>query len=205
MMNADTRQEGAEPMRLLPATQRRWLVLAVCVLVALPVAYAAVSGALGGKASPAASGVVDYGFTRRSAPAPAFELPLLQHRGDVRLSSLAGRPIVLNFWASTCDICRQESPAIAAVSRTMGGRVRFLGVDTGDEAAAAMQFIRRYDIRYQVVFDGNGVVAAQYGVPGLPVTVFLSPTAKRILGVNLGALTVAGLTSILHRLYGTTA
>jgi hypothetical protein len=56
-----------------------------------------------------------------------------------------------------------------------------------------------------VVSDVNGVVAGKYGVPGLPVTVFISATGKRILGVNLGALTAASLTSILHKLYGAAA
>jgi cytochrome c biogenesis protein CcmG, thiol:disulfide interchange protein DsbE len=192
-------------MKLLSARQRRWLLAAVSLAVALPLVYAILSGALGGKAPATYASESGIGFTRENAPAPQFQLPLLEHHGDLQLSSLAGHPIVLNFWASYCDICRQESPAIAKVAAAVGSKVQFLGVDTEDEQAPALKFISRYGISYQVVSDVNGVVAAKYGVPGLPVTVFISATGKRILGVNLGALTAASLTSILHKLYGAAA
>jgi cytochrome c biogenesis protein CcmG/thiol:disulfide interchange protein DsbE len=194
-------------MKLLSATQRKWLLVAVGLAVVLPVAYVILSGSLGGQPAStsyrtASSGI---GFTAKDSPAPAFELPMVGNRGDLRLSELAGQPIVLNFWASYCDICRQESPAIAKVAHTLGGKVRFLGIDTDDEQPAALRFMRKYGISYQVVADANGTVAAKYGVPGLPVTVFISATGTRILGVNVGALTAASLTSILHRLYGSAA
>jgi peroxiredoxin len=192
-------------MKLLSARQRRWLLVAVSVAVVLPLVYVILSGSLSGKPGAKSANTDQIGFTAEDVPAPQFQLPLLEHHGDLQLSSLAGRPIVLNFWASSCDICRQESPAIAKVASAVGSKVRFLGIDTEDEPSAARQFISKYGITYQVVSDVDGVVAAKYGVPGLPVTVFISATGKRILGVNLGALTVAGLTSILHRLYGAAA
>jgi cytochrome c biogenesis protein CcmG, thiol:disulfide interchange protein DsbE len=192
-------------MKLLSARQRRWLLVAVSIAVVLPLVYAILSGALSGKPRPSYANAVQFGFTAKNAPAPQFRLPLLEHHGDLQLSSLAGRPIVLNFWASYCDVCRQESPAVAKVAAAVGGKVRFLGVDTDDETGAALKFISKYGITYQVVSDVDGVVAAKYGVPGLPVTVFISATGKRILGVNIGPLTAAGLTSILHKLYGAAA
>lgn len=192
-------------MKLLTARQRTWLLVAVGITVALPLIYVILSGDLGGKARTSEANVEQIGFTKENSPAPQFELPLLEHHGDLRLSSLAGHPIVLNFWASYCSICRQESPAIAKVAATAAGKVRFLGVDTEDEQGPALKFISKYGITYQVVSDVNGVVAAKYGVPGLPVTVFISATGKRILGVNLGALTATRLTSILHKLYGAAA
>jgi cytochrome c biogenesis protein CcmG, thiol:disulfide interchange protein DsbE len=192
-------------MKLLSARQRRWLLVAVSIAVVLPLLYVILSGSLSGKARTSYANTEQIGFTREDAPAPQFQLPLLEHHGDLQLSSLAGRPIVLNFWASYCDICRQESPAIAKVAAAVGSKVWFLGVDTEDEQGAALKFISRYGISYRVVSDVNGVVAAKYGVPGLPVTVFISASGKRILGINLGALTAASLTSILHRLYGAAA
>ena len=192
-------------MKLLSARQRRWLLVAVSIAVVLPLVYVILSGSLSGKARTSYANEDQIGFTAENAPAPQFQLPLLERHGDLQLSSLAGRPIVLNFWASYCDICRQESPAIAKVAAAVGDRVRFLGVDTEDEQAAALKFISKYGITYQVVSDVDGIVATKYGVPGLPVTVFISATGKRILGINLGALTAASLTSILRKLYGAAA
>jgi cytochrome c biogenesis protein CcmG, thiol:disulfide interchange protein DsbE len=192
-------------MKLLSARQRRWLLVAVSVAVVLPLVYVILSGSLSGKPRANYANAAAIGFTREDAPAPQFELPLLERHGDLRLSSLAGQPIVLNFWASYCDICKQESPAIAKIAGSVGSKVKFLGIDTEDEQGPALKFISRYGISYQVVSDTSGVVAAKYGVPGLPVTVFISATGKRILGINLGALTAASLTSILHKLYGAAA
>jgi cytochrome c biogenesis protein CcmG, thiol:disulfide interchange protein DsbE len=192
-------------MKLLSARQRRWLLVAVSLAVVLPLVYVILSGALGGKTPASYPNAEQMGFTREDAPAPQFQLPLLEQHGDLELSSLAGRPIVLNFWASYCGVCKQESPAIARVAATARSKVRFLGVDTEDERGAALKFISRYGITYQVVSDVGGVVAAKYGVPGLPVTVFISATGKRILGVNIGPLTATSLNSILHKLYGAAA
>jgi cytochrome c biogenesis protein CcmG, thiol:disulfide interchange protein DsbE len=192
-------------MKLLSARQRRWLLVAVSVAVVLPLVYVVLSGSLSGKPRASSANAEEIGFTRENAPAPQFQLPLLERHGDLQLSSLAGRPIVMNFWASWCTNCRQESPAIAKVAEAVGSKVRFLGIDTEDEQGAALKFISKYGITYQVVSDVNEVVAAKYGVPGLPTTVFISATGKRILGIYIGALTAASLTSILHRLYGAAA
>jgi hypothetical protein len=54
---------------------------------------------------------------------------------------------------------------------------------------------------YQLVYDARGVAAERYRVPGLPETFFLSSSAKRIIGINVAALTAHGLTSILDQLY----
>jgi len=108
----------------------------------------------------------------------------------------------MNLWASYCDICRKESPAVAQVSRLAGTRVRFLGVDTLDKRAAAVRFAEQHKLSFPIAFDPNGIVADKYHVPGLPYTFFISSTGTRILGVNIGALTAKSLLNILHKLYG---
>ena len=60
----------------------------------------------------------------------------------------------------------------------------------------------RYRIPYQIGYDPTEAVGARYDLPGLPVTFFLSTSGKRILGINIGALTARSLTAILHQLYG---
>ena len=111
---------------------------------------------------------------------------------------------MLNFWSSSCAPCQQETPALASVARAMGAKVAFLGIDTADQRAAARAFIARYRVPYPVAFDPDASAAGRYGVPGLPVTIFLSPSGTRILGENVGALTPGKLRTILRQLYGVT-
>jgi peroxiredoxin len=179
------------------------ILVALCLAIAISIAFAFVfRGATGTTRSTSAAASYSVGFSQLNTPAPQFELPLLQHKGTVELSKLAGLPIVINLWASDCDICKEESPAIANVSRVIGDRVRFLGVDTLDERGAAIRFAERYNLRFPIAYDSDGIVAAKYRVPGLPVTFFISKTATRILGVNIGALTAQSLVHILQKLYG---
>jgi peroxiredoxin len=143
------------------------------------------------------------GFVRLDRAAPQVSLPSLRGSGTITLTKLAGQPIVLNFWASTCTICRKETPAFADVARSAGSKITFLGVDSLDQHSQAVAFEDKYNVPYPSVFDPQGIAASKYGVVALPVTFFLSPSGQTILGENIGALTASRLKAILHEIYGT--
>lgn len=186
---------------------RRYVVTALLVLAAavvlsagtlLGIRWAAGSGA---RAKPGKTST-GLGFFRMDRPASAIDLPSLNGHGTVNVTSMAGKPIVVNFWSSSCHPCRQETPALAAVAKAIGGKVRFVGIDTADLRGAAARFAAKYHVHYPIAFDPKASAASHYDVPGLPVTVFLSPSGKTEVGENIGALTAAKLRTILHRLYG---
>jgi len=141
------------------------------------------------------------GFVRLHHPARPVSLPSLRGSGKIDLAGLAGKPIVMNFWSSTCGPCKQETAALARVARALGSKVSFLGIDTADGRPKAIAFVARYKVSYPIAFDPNATAANQYGVPGLPVTFFLSSSGKTVVGENIGALTAAKLRRILHELY----
>jgi thiol-disulfide isomerase/thioredoxin len=182
---------------MIVATGVAAAVVAACLVWARPAAPAGPAGQAA--LSPA------VGFSRVTRPAPAFDLPPLAGPGNVRLSALRGRPVVVNFWSSSCGPCQRESPAIARVAATLRGKVTFVGIDTFDSRSAARTFAARTHMTYQLGYDPAGSVASSYRVPALPETVFLASSGTRILGVDLGALTVQHLSGILHDLYGVTA
>jgi cytochrome c biogenesis protein CcmG/thiol:disulfide interchange protein DsbE len=96
----------------------------------------------------------------------------LGRSGNLSLSSLRGNVVVVNFWASWCGPCREEAPDLEATSRAYRSRgVRFLGVDERDDEAAALAFVREFDITYPSVFDPSGALADDYALLGLPTTV----------------------------------
>ena len=179
---------------LIAATGVAAAVVAACLVWSRPAAPAASSGqaALG----PAT------GFSRVTRPAPAFDLPPLDGHGSVRLAALRGRPVVVNFWSSSCGPCQRESPAIARVAAALRGKVTFVGIDTADSKSAARAFATRTHMTYQLAYDPAASAAGQYRVPALPETVFLTSSGTQILGVNLGALTAQHLSVILRDLYG---
>jgi cytochrome c biogenesis protein CcmG/thiol:disulfide interchange protein DsbE len=112
-----------------------------------------------------------------------------------------GTPMVINIWSTTCTVCVQETPAIESVVRAVGGRVHFVGIDSLDTVGAAKSFVKRFGVTYQQLFDRSGSVAHAYGIADLPVSFFVSASGK-VVGANLGALTVAHLDSDLRRLFG---
>jgi cytochrome c biogenesis protein CcmG, thiol:disulfide interchange protein DsbE len=188
---------GAGPIR------GRWLLALALVAVALVVAIVVVASRE--TPSPKSQATSGIGFVRVSRAAPAVTMPSLTGSGNVGIAGLTGKPIVINFWATWCDNCVAETKALVQVADSTRGRVNFLGIDTLDEQSLARAFVAKYRIPYQVSFDPREVVGTRYGIPGLPVTVFLSPSGTRILGVNTGGLTVRSLDKILHELYGPTA
>ncbi len=148
------------------------------------------------------------GFSMPSDRTPArFSLPVLQPAsgqaqaaGPVTMASLAGKPVVLNMWSSTCSVCKQETPAVESVARRVGSAVTFVGVDTIDQKASAVAFLHRYRVSYLQLYDPNEQVGSAYAIPGLPVTVFVSARGK-VVGEYLGALTTMTLTHYLSSLF----
>ncbi|HEY9558424.1 MAG TPA: TlpA disulfide reductase family protein [Acidimicrobiales bacterium] len=131
--------------------------------------------------------------------APSFALPGLVDEGDVvRLSDHRGSPVVLNFWASWCAPCRREMPALAQVSAELDGRVSFIGIDHQDRREEALALLRQTGVRYPTAFDPTGGTAQDYGLRGMPTTVFIDADG-RVLATSLGELTESELrTSILE-------
>jgi thiol-disulfide isomerase/thioredoxin len=199
-------EAGARPLPPEPPRGRRRAIAVGLVFVAAAMLSTITILALHWIAAPASGQTTNphIGFVRLHEPAHGVSLPSLRGHGTIDLARLAGKPLVMNFWASSCYPCRKETPTLAKQARAVSGKVTFVGIDTADRRAAAIAFIRRYRVPYQVAFDPHALAAGRYGVVALPVTVFLSPSAKTIVGENIGALTQAKLRTILRELYGVT-
>jgi cytochrome c biogenesis protein CcmG, thiol:disulfide interchange protein DsbE len=128
-------------------------------------------------------------------PAPAFDLSRLGAPGKVSLASLRGKPVVLNFWASWCVGCKDESKVLESAWRRWRGRVVFLGIDGSDDFSGdARAFMRRHDVSYPAVHDHQLTTVTKYGVTGYPETFFVNRQGK-LVGHIVGAAKASELTT----------
>jgi len=128
-----------------------------------------------------------------NAAAPGFTLPALGKSGQqVSLSQYQGKPVIVNFWASWCEPCQQETPLLASWYKQQHGHVVLLGLDENDTTANALKFADAKGVSYPIGFDPRVTVALAYGVDGLPQTFFLN-AKHRIVDHVLGAVTKAEL------------
>jgi thiol-disulfide isomerase/thioredoxin len=122
--------------------------------------------------------------------APSFAVPQLGHPGaPVSLASYAGRPVVVNFFASWCTPCQHETPLLARFYASQHGRVVIIGIDANDQTAAALRFVERMGVSYPVGVDPfPSRITTSYGVYGLPQTFFLD-ARHHIVAKVMGAVT----------------
>jgi cytochrome c biogenesis protein CcmG/thiol:disulfide interchange protein DsbE len=114
------------------------------------------------------------GITRVQQPAPEFKLPLFDG-GEVVLSGLSGKPVVINFWASWCPPCRWEAKGLEDTWRTYKNEgVVFIGVNVQDAEANAARFLSDFGVTYPNGPDADGKITVDYGVIGLPTTFFIN-------------------------------
>ena len=128
----------------------------------------------------------------KKKPAPDFTLTRLDRPGKLTLSSLRGKVVVLNFWASWCYPCKMEAGALEAASTRWGKRVVVLGVDVNDFSGDARKFMRRHGITYPVVHDNGNVTSPKYGFALLPETFFVDRRG-RVVGHVAGQVSAHDL------------
>ncbi|MGA8535151.1 MAG: TlpA disulfide reductase family protein [Candidatus Tumulicola sp.] len=123
---------------------------------------------------------VDY-----AAPPPDFPIP--SANGAQHLYALRGRVVVIDFWATWCDVCTAEMKYFVRAQQSFGNRVTVLTVspDSRDVAATYLHFSH---IALPVIEDSVGAISRAYSVSKIPVTLVLNPSGN-VSYVSVGALT----------------
>ncbi len=98
------------------------------------------------------------------------------------------RPVLVNFWFTTCPPCRREMPALQAAHEAYADRVRFIGVNVQDSASTIQSFLEELGVTYEMVRDFNGALVVANGVAAFPTTLFID-TDGRIVEQVAGELT----------------
>jgi peroxiredoxin len=143
-----------EQKKRLPAGLLAAGVIALIVIVLLVVAFS------GEPAMPPQVG----------EPVPEFQLSAFDGSPMV-LSSQRGKVVVVNFFASWCDPCRQEAADLEQTWHDYRAEpVQFYGIGYKDAAASVKGFLAKFDVTYPATTETNNATARAYGVTGVPET-----------------------------------
>jgi cytochrome c biogenesis protein CcmG, thiol:disulfide interchange protein DsbE len=156
-------------------------VLAVAALVGLLV-Y--------GVAAKSQNTTLDEAVRKGQRPtAPDRVLPVLGASGTRSLADLRGQVVVLNFWASWCEPCREEAPVLERTAKALAadhtGTV--LGVTYRDASGDSTKFARQFGITYPSIRDVDGKLAEDYATRALPETFVIDPQG-RVVAVSRGTV-----------------
>jgi peroxiredoxin len=120
--------------------------------------------------------------------APDFTLVGLdgnQHQ----LSDYKGKTVVLNFWGTFCEPCRDEMPALDRQHEKWKDKnVVVLGSNIGERPVSVKSFIEQYNIKFPILLDDREEIRKRYGVKDYPTTFFIKPDGK-VGHIQIGEMT----------------
>ncbi len=169
------------------AASKRGLIIGVVALVAVIAGAAIAYNALAPAASSETGQLASNGSTTGSSGnaqtdgeerdmAPDFTM-VTANGETISFNQLRGKPVVLNFWASTCGPCQQEMPGFQSAFDEYGSQVQFAMVDVvgfnGETEDRAKRFIAEQEYTFPVFFDREGNASIEYGLTSIPRTFFI--------------------------------
>ncbi|WP_026842177.1 TlpA disulfide reductase family protein [Citrifermentans bremense] len=123
---------------------------------------------------------------QEGAAAPDFTLSDLSGK-QVQLSSLKGKVVLVNFWATWCPPCREEIPSMVKLNQIMQGKnfqMLAISIDEGGKQAV-QEFFRQNGVALPALLDTDGSVSRRYGTTGVPETFIVDGKGmirKKVIG-----------------------
>ncbi len=171
---SQTSPETESPVPVQPKRKGNGMIVTFVIVLSL-------LGILGWGLKKAQAGPVQDG------PAPDFTLVGFDGR-SVTISELRGQVVIVNFWASWCDPCREEAAYLEQTWRKYKDQgVVFIGVDYVDTEKAALAYIDEFDITYINGPDIGTRISDAYNIKGVPETFYIAKNGE-VRGMHIGPL-----------------
>ncbi|MEZ5296647.1 MAG: TlpA disulfide reductase family protein [Ilumatobacteraceae bacterium] len=107
-----------------------------------------------------------------SSSLPDVEIVSLNGTETTSLADLEG-PAVINLWATWCAPCRREIPAFEEVHQARSDEVRFVGINVGEDADVAAEYLAEVGATYDQFSDSAGYVVTELDTTAMPVTIVI--------------------------------
>lgn len=121
--------------------------------------------------------------------APDFTLTNLEGK-SVSLSDFRGKPLLLNFWATSCPPCRYEMPFLQEIYEKWSDKgVTIVTIDIGEEQSQVSEFMKTSKLTLPVLLDVKGSIAAKYSIQYIPTTYFIDKDGiikEKVIGAFTG-------------------
>ncbi len=140
-------------------------------------------------------------------PAIRFDLRTMDGK-RFDLQAQRGKVVLVNFWGSWCEPCKEETPALQAAHEKLAAEgLVIVGVDLldqepnyGGSEQRAREFARRFGVEYPIAFDETGQVARDYKLYPIPVSYFIDPDGN-LRYIRIGQLRTADVERLFRDLW----
>lgn len=189
----DIRDGGWRP---LPGLLAAWLYALWMGLRVRPVRRSLWSALAGATLVWVAGSLILFSLAPASTPLPAISLAAMDGR-QVSLQQFAGKPTVVNLWATWCPPCRREMPVLAA-AQAEHPEVHFVFLNQGETAAKVESYLNAEKLALvNVLLDAKGEASGKFSQRALPTTLFFDANGK-LVDSRVGELSLATLTDRLR-------
>ncbi len=115
-------------------------------------------------------------------PIPPFVVKNLSGQ-DVALSSLSGKVVLMNFWATWCPPCRTEMPSIQVLHKKLAGKAfEVMAISVAEKPSTVKDFLKSNPYDFPMYLDEDGSVSAPFAGRGIPTTFLLDKQGRAIAG-----------------------
>lgn len=111
---------------------------------------------------------------------PTDTVPMLNGKGQIDLSKYKGKVVIVDFWASWCEPCKIELPALNALNKKWKGKdVVIIGISLDEKKADALTFLKEHPVQFALGYDGDKKVLAQKAdIETMPTSFIIGKNGK---------------------------